>query len=201
MRVPFLLAYLLCGALFVWSLGAGNGEFLIYALVTTTLVIILHRSDRHFCYHPAVLWMFDLWVVLHILGGLYTLDGRVLYSTMLVEWVGEPYSILKYDQLVHVYCYVVVALILATVLNRRLKPDTSFGLYATLVVLAAGGIGALNEVVEFAAVVSVPETNVGGYENTLIDLLANYLGALLVVPFIRRDAAVLNYRKPGKQLD
>lgn len=193
MRIPFILAYALSAALFAWSLSAGNGEFLIYALVTTTLVFILHRSDRHFRFHPLVLWLFDLWVVLHILGGLFKVDGKVLYSTMLVEWVGEPYAILKYDQLVHVYCYVVVALILATVLNRALRPETSFGLYATLVVLAAGGIGALNEVVEFVAVVSVPETNVGGYENTLLDLLANYLGALLVVPFIKREAAILNY--------
>lgn len=199
MRLPFLLAYGLCVALFAWSLTAGNGEFLLYALVTVALVAILHWSDRSFRFHPLVLWLFDLWVVLHILGGLLKVDGKVLYSTMLIEWVGEPYSILKYDQLVHVYCYVVVALIIATVFNRIVSREAGFGLYAILVVLAAGGVGALNEIIEFIAVVSVPETNVGGYENTLLDLVANFLGALLAVPLCRRDSRLFRYGVPHGQ--
>ena len=38
---------------------------------------------------------------------------------------------------------------------------------------AGSGFGALNEVVEFIAVLTIPETNVGGYENTGWDLVAN----------------------------
>ena len=44
---------------------------------------------------------------------------------------------------------------------------------------AALGFGALNEVVEFAATMLVPETNVGGYENTGWDLVSNLVGVLL----------------------
>jgi hypothetical protein len=44
---------------------------------------------------------------------------------------------------------------------------------------ASLGFGALNEVVEFVATLSIPETNVGGYENTGWDLVANLVGVAL----------------------
>ena len=37
-------------------------------------------------------------------------------------------------------------------------------------------LGALNEVVEFVAVLLIPNTNVGGYINTSWDLVANLVG-------------------------
>ena len=46
------------------------------------------------------------------------------------------------------------------------------------------GFGALNEVVEFAATLLVPETNVGGYRNTGWDLVANLFGATAAVSLI-----------------
>ena len=51
---------------------------------------------------------------------------------------------------------------------------------------AAGmGFGALNEIVEFFAVLMLPETNVGGYTNTGWDLVSNLVGATLAVIVIR----------------
>ena len=44
---------------------------------------------------------------------------------------------------------------------------------------AAGmGFGAFNEIVEFVATLTVPNTNVGGYINTGWDLVANMVGAV-----------------------
>ena len=44
---------------------------------------------------------------------------------------------------------------------------------------AAGmGFGSLNEVIEFFATLAIPETNVGGYENTSWDMVSNLAGAL-----------------------
>jgi VanZ family protein len=188
MRIQFLVAYTLGAVLFVWSIIVSNNEFLIYAGVTMGLLGFLHWSDRLFHYYSSVLWMFDIWIILHILGGLLTIGDGVLYSLVLIPVTGEPYLILKYDQLVHVYCYFVVALIVCKVVMQSARPEVPFGLLAVIIVLAATGIGALNEIVEFIAVVSVPQTNVGGYENTLIDVVANLLGALLAVPFFRRYA-------------
>ena len=46
------------------------------------------------------------------------------------------------------------------------------------------GFGALNEVVEFIASLTLPETNVRGYENTGWDLVFNLLGSLLAAIII-----------------
>ncbi len=53
------------------------------------------------------------------------------------------------------------------------------------VLIAAGtGLGALNEIVEFVAVLLFPNTGVGGYSNTILDLISNLIGASLAVVFI-----------------
>ena len=44
---------------------------------------------------------------------------------------------------------------------------------------ASLGFGALNEIVEFTAVLLVPETNVGGYMNTGWDLVSNFVGIII----------------------
>jgi hypothetical protein len=58
-----------------------------------------------------------------------------------------------------------------------------------VVIMAGLGTGALNEILEFIATVSVPETNVGGYENTSLDLISNLFGAIIAFAYIRwKDA-------------
>lgn len=188
MRKQFLFAYVLVAALALWSAVAGNYEFLIYTAVSIFLVVILHRGDKRFHFGGAALWGFNLWLVLHILGGLWPVGDGVLYSLVLIDLVGEPYSVLKYDQVVHTYCYFIVALLLWQVMAHALV-RSSFALLAGATVLAATGVGGLNEIVEFIATVVVPETNVGGYENTAIDLLSNFVGACLAVPFFNTSGA------------
>ncbi|WP_461483419.1 DUF2238 domain-containing protein [Porticoccus sp.] len=188
MRKPFLFAYTLAATLGAWSLVAQNYEFVIYTLVTLVLVTLIYLGDRKFTFSPAVLWGFNLWLVLHILGGLWPVNGSVLYSLVLIDIVGEPYSILKYDQIVHTYCYVIIALLLWRVVST-VRLDAPQWLLAALTVLAASGVGGLNEIVEFSATVLVPNTNVGGYENTAIDLVANFLGACLAIPFFKGEEA------------
>jgi hypothetical protein len=46
------------------------------------------------------------------------------------------------------------------------------------------GFGALNEVVEFAATLTLEETNVGGYWNTGWDLVANLVGCMAAAVII-----------------
>ena len=46
------------------------------------------------------------------------------------------------------------------------------------------GLGSLNEIIEFAAVLSFENTNVGGYVNTALDLCFNTLGAITAMLFV-----------------
>ncbi len=42
----------------------------------------------------------------------------------------------------------------------------------------------LNEIIEFITTVIVPESGVGGYENTSLDLVSNLLGAIVAMMYI-----------------
>jgi hypothetical protein len=59
--------------------------------------------------------------------------------------------------------------------------------FGKLVLCAAVGMGfgALHEVLEFIAGLTLPNTNVGGYENTAWDRVANRVGACIAVVVIR----------------
>ncbi|MDZ7749690.1 MAG: DUF2238 domain-containing protein [Halofilum sp. (in: g-proteobacteria)] len=144
--------------------------------------------DRRFDFSQAALWLFNAWMLLHLLGGMASVGDTRLYDYVLVHWIGEPYEILKYDQLVHVFCYVAIALLVHEAVSRVVLPARAFAV-AVITVLAASGIGGLNEIIEFAAVVVVGSTGVGGYVNTALDLLANLLGALA--------GAALGYLRSG----
>jgi hypothetical protein len=119
----------------------------------------------------------------------WPIDGtiRVLYS-----WWIVPHR-LKYDQVVHAYgfgvttwvCWQVLAASLARYGNlplRQIRPSFSLLLICAT---SAMGFGALNEIIEFAATLLVPETNVGGYVNTGWDLVSNGVGAVVAAALIR----------------
>ncbi len=180
----FALGFALAGALTLWSVVAQNWEFLIYAVVALVLVVALYRADQHVHFAPWTIALFDVWLVMHIAGGLVSVGDGALYAWVIVPLVGSPYDLLKYDQVVHTFCYFVVALLLWQASARLFRTDASFAARAALVVIAAVGIGAGNEIVEFAATVLVPGTGVGGYVNNALDLVANTIGALVAVPFM-----------------
>ncbi len=183
MRNQFICGYILTVALLLWSLISQNFEFLFYGITTLVLVALLHKGDQHFQFSSVVLWGFNLWIILHILGGLLPVADGVLYSWVIVDLVAEPYSILKYDQVVHFYCYFIAALLIWKVVGGL--NYSSFTTAALVTVLAASGIGGINEIIEFLATVFIPQTNVGGYENTAIDIICIFLSACAAIPFFR----------------
>ena len=70
------------------------------------------------------------------------------------------------------------------------RPDNAFAVcLKDGSLIGAMGLGAVNEIIEFSAVLMLPDTNVGGYYNTALDLCFNGLGAVvavLVIGFARR---------------
>jgi hypothetical protein len=151
---------------------------------------MVHRRVN---FSDGVLWGMSCWGLLHMAGGLVhvpealTQDGSqpVLYSWWIVEdW-------LKYDQAVHAYGFGVTTWVCWQILKSNIEkqtgkaPEASYGL---CILSAAGGMGfgALNEVVEFIATLTIPETNVGDYNNTGWDLVYNLLGCGVVAILIRQ---------------
>jgi hypothetical protein len=62
--------------------------------------------------------------------------------------------------------------------------------------LAGMGLGALNEMLEFFVVLTIPDTNVGGYVNTGWDLVFNALGAAIAVVLIAVTYALRDRNRP-----
>lgn len=171
-----------------------NGEFVFYLAVLIILAAILWTAHRRVGFSAVSLWCLSIWAAAHLAGGLMNVPeswptnggSRVLYSLWLIPgW-------LKYDHIVHAFGFGVTTLVcheglLATAgTERNTRTARSLILFA---VLASLGLGAMNEVVEFAATLLVPETNVGGYINTGWDLVANLVGATVMSAVLWRTHA------------
>lgn len=150
-------------------------------------VLILHRRVR---LHPAALWGLSLWGLAHMCGGLVEVpdtwptagDSPVLYNWWIIP------DILKFDQAVHAFGFGLTTWICWQALTwtfaiNHVPVRPTFGLL-TLCIAAGMGFGALNEVVEFVATLTVPETNVGGYINTGWDLVSNLVGSSIAAALI-----------------
>ncbi|MBI4831526.1 MAG: DUF2238 domain-containing protein [Candidatus Lindowbacteria bacterium] len=143
-------------------------------------------------YPNDVLWGLTLWALLHMSGGGLYIGGVKLYEIILVP-ISNEYEIFRYDQFVHIVGFGVATLVMYHLVRPLLKPDVNSSAALSIVVVMAGlGVGALNEIIEFTATVLVPETGVGGYVNTSLDLVSDLLGAILAL-------VVIKMRRPRRQ--
>lgn len=196
--LPVLLfnaAYMLAAV--VGAVVQGNREFIFYIVVMLVLISVIGAVHRSVRLTTPLLWAFSVWGLAHMAGGLcplpsgwpYNGDNEVLYSAWLIP------NLLKYDQIVHAYGFGITTWACWHILSHALRqPDggavrPTFGIL-TLCAAAGMGFGALNEVIEFIAVLTIPNTNVGGYENTGWDLVSNLVGATIAVGIIRRRCRV-----------
>ena len=187
--LSFTAAYL--AAAIAGAILSGNGEFVFYLVVMAILIAVIFVVHRRIQIPPALLWALSVWGLLHMAGGLLKIPTSWTFeppNPVLYSWWIVP-KLLKYDQLVHAYGFGVTTWLcfhgwrsILRQAGQRLQP--SFGVL-TLCVAAGMGFGALNEIIEFIAVLSLPNTNVGGYINTGWDLIANAIGGVIAAIWIR----------------
>lgn len=156
-----------------------NYEFVFYGIVLLLEIACIVLLDRRVRFSTGVLIALAIWGLLHMMGGTIPIPESlteptrppVLYNLRLHPWMP------KYDQLVHALGFGVATWAAAEALNRLLVPGPrGLGLFLALVFIGSG-LGAFNEVIEFAATLIMPGTNVGGYDNTGWDLVSNLVGA------------------------
>ncbi|WP_395743180.1 hypothetical protein [Prosthecobacter sp.] len=171
----------------------GNREFIFYIVVMLVLISVMGAVHRRVRLTTPLLWAFSVWGLAHMAGGLCPLPAGWPYNgeqAVLYSWWIFPHW-LKYDQIVHAYGFGVTTWLCWHLLSTRLRQSDggavrpTFGML-TLSAAAGMGFGALNEVIEFIAVLTIPNTNVGGYENTGWDLVSNLVGAVIAAVIIRR---------------
>ncbi len=184
----FTSVYLL-GAL-ITAVQVSNNEFLLYIGVVVSLMGVVWVVHGRVALTSGALWCLSIWGLAHMIGGLVIVPegwpvmgtNPVLYSLWLIP------DRLKYDHVIHAYGFGVTTWVcwqgMRAALGEwlhRVRPTPGL-----MVLCAAAGLGfgALNDVIEFAATLLVPETNVGGYLNTGWDLVANLFGATVAVTAI-----------------
>jgi len=156
-----------------------NFEFLWYVAVLVFFLALILCTIRRSQFDSIILWGLSIWGILHMAGGGVLVGGEVLYKLHLIPIIGSgDLFILKYDQLVHFYGFGVATLVVYHLLRPYLNEHTNWKVVYPILVVAGTGLGVLNEIVEFIAVLLVPNTGVGGYENTVLDLVFNTLGAI-----------------------
>lgn len=183
----FVTGYLLL-ALFI-SNSQGNQEFFFYAFVVLFLGLLVMLIDRHAHFSLGLLWCLAIWGAMHMLGGLWHIpDGwpvdsegsrRILYTLWIIpEW-------LKYDNVVHAFGYGASAWLCYQWFRSRYHSSGPTMGVLILCGLASMGLGSFNEIIEFFATKLIPNTNVGGYENTGWDLVSNLVGVSVAGVLIR----------------
>ncbi len=183
-----IVAVTICSLLFFTAVIVikGNYEFLLYLFVVLALAIAVCIAQRRVHFPPFVLWHLVVWVTLHLAGGNLSFAGTKLYDVILYQFIDEPYHILRFDQVVHVYGFFAATLASYYVLKPLLKKEHHACALFFIVILAGLGLGALNEIVEFPATLLVPRTGVGGYINNALDLVADLLGAIIAMIYLWR---------------
>lgn len=163
-------------------------EFLSYILVIIVIAVIIGLTLKVSKLDYLALWGLSIWGFLHLSGGGIRFNGHSLYSTHLIELInhGGDYYILKMDQVIHFFGFLVTAIVIYELLAPRVKPATSKSLLIFLAWIGSMGLGALNEVIEFLAFLSLKQTGVGDVYNTGLDLIFNLLGAFVGAYFASR---------------
>tara|TARA_B100002051_G_C16743519_1_gene645869 strand:+ start:1063 stop:1662 length:600 start_codon:yes stop_codon:yes gene_type:complete len=169
---------------FSWYyLQAADYEFLAYAGTIAVVTALLFGTLKWSRFSNGIILGVTIWGLLHMLGGsVMTADG-VLYAWRIFPFFdgGGEFYILKFDQVVHAFLYGIVGLMFYHLLREVVGVKTHTLLVAAVAIFAGAGFSIINEIIEFLAAVNIPNTGVGGYHNTVLDMIFNLAGALIAV--------------------
>jgi len=165
-------------------LSVGNFEFVWYIFIMLFLISMVALLHKYYHFPTLVLGGFGVWGLLHMLGGSVYINGVKLYGAMLWNIIPSQ-SILKYDQFVHFYCYIIITLMLFYIFRSYLKENYNWLVVSVLLVFMGMGVGAFNEIIEFMPVLFLEDTGVGGYFNIAWDIVFNTLGAIVAVVILK----------------
>ena len=174
----FNLAYIIPFTIYYISIR--NFEFLWYIFILIAIFLVIAGTLRKTKFDYFVLWGLSFWGLMHMVGGGILVNGEVMYRLKLIPLIeNSNYFILKYDQFVHFYLYVIVSMAAFHLLEKQLHNKANYKIIYLITTLASIGIGALNEIAEFTSVLFFDKTGVGDYYNNAWDLVFNGLGAFL----------------------
>ncbi len=178
------VAVLVVGTVALLSLGIATGQdnWPVYVVVALGGAAVVTRIHVRVGLSTPTIWGLVVFALGHLAGGMVPVGDGVLYQLWLID------GVLRYDNLQHAVGFGFVGRAIWETLEHRLTPPERErpGIALWIVVLAAAAAGAVNEIVEYLLTLVLPEHQVGGYDNTARDLIANLLGGLAVGWWTRR---------------
>ena len=160
------------------GLATGNTQVPYYAIFMGVLLTLVAYWDSRRRFSNLVLWGLALWGALHMAGGMIPISGdRVLYNLWILP-------VVRFDHVVHAIGFGFAGM--AFWESVRHTVDRTIASGAAITMMGGLGFGALNEMVEFLITRVVPDTNIGEFENTGWDLVANTVGAAVGALWVRR---------------
>lgn len=158
-----------------------NYEFVFYIAVICllTIIIILHHKELHL--KPTIVYGLSVIGLMHLAGGNLRFNEIRLYDMYLFQ------NFIRYDQIVHTFGFFIATFVsynlIRPYLDLRIKHHPL--VLSIILILTASGFGAINEVLEFAAVIFLGAAQaVGDYYNNAWDLVFNLLGTIAACFFI-----------------
>ena len=153
-----------------------NYEFTSYVGVMIVFIIFIAYLNSKYNFSEGALIGMSIWGLLHMSGGYFIVGSGVLYGYQI-------FPFLRYDQFVHAFGFGFATLMSYYVIKPSFNEKNRIKLSIFLVLIGMG-LGAFNEIVEFIMVLTLPQTGVGGYENTMWDIVFNTIGAIIIVSYI-----------------
>jgi uncharacterized membrane protein YjdF len=152
-----------------------------YPLTVVVAALAIAAIDKRVGLSRVALVGLWLWGLGHIAGGMVGLEGtRVLYNAEILFPV-------HFDNVVHFIGFGAAGLTAWEAFRLTLPAPW---MVFVMVWLLGQGVGAVNEVVEYIIAKTVEDSNIGGFDNTGRDLIANLLGAAVAgVIAVRRTSS------------
>ena len=119
----------------------------------------------------------------HMAGANLDISGAILYRQVWFGFIG-------YDHLVHGFGLGTAGLAVWEATRRMLTADGGMRA-AVVVILGANAVGAIIEIGEYLATLTLPDVRVGAYANNMQDLIANLLGSLVAAWWATKRARYL----------
>ncbi len=160
-------------------------EFYIYALLIISVICLCWWYFRRFYAPVYILVLIQIAIFLHFGGAFIPVDGNRLYDAVIFG--------IGYDKYVHF----INSFIVASTFNEIFHAlHVRIPVFRNIViVLMTLGIGAIVEIIEYLVMLTIADVGVGGYHNNMRDLIANLLGSLVFLMFMKTKFFQTNRHK------